>query len=94
MKQGDNSPEVKQLQANLNKALGTKVPETGLFANVTESAVRAFQQLNSLPVTGEADDATVKALDAKAGVVPPVVDKKAQALVLIEQALNLLKEAK
>ncbi|MDD9147813.1 peptidoglycan-binding domain-containing protein [Sporolactobacillus sp. CQH2019] len=93
MKLGENSPEVKQLQTNLNKVLGTSTPITSIFSSATEVSIRAFQQLNGLPVTGNADDATVKALNAKAGITTPAVDKKAQAIVLLTQALNLLKEA-
>lgn len=95
MQIGDKSEAVKALQANLNKALGVStVPVTGDYANVTEAAVRAFQQLAGLPVTGVADDATVKALEAKVITsATQTTDKKTQAIALLNQAIALLKEA-
>ena len=42
------------------KALG--VPETGIMDYTTMNKIQKFQILNDLPVTGEADDATLKRL--------------------------------
>ena len=61
---GDVSNEVKIIQTQLNRIAQNypAIPEirfeNGLFGNDTEEAVRAFQQIFSLPVTGTVDKAT------------------------------------
>lgn len=61
---GDASNEVKIIQTELNR-IGENYPaipkirvENGLFGSDTEAAVRAFQQIFSLPETGTVDKAT------------------------------------
>lgn len=53
---------VTRLQQSLRRA-GLTLDVDGLFGPQTESAVRAFQHRNSLPITGEVDAATWTALD-------------------------------
>ena len=42
------------------KALG--IPETGVLDYTTENKIQKFQILNNLPLTGEADEATLAKL--------------------------------
>ena len=61
---GSNGPAVEDLQRTLNARLK---PSPGLavdgdFGPNTEKAVRRFQQLNKLPVTGRVDAATMRLL--------------------------------
>ncbi|WP_344173441.1 helix-turn-helix domain-containing protein [Pilimelia columellifera] len=58
---------VSELQRLLLKA-GAEIEIDGSFGPITQSKVSAYQALANLPVTGQADDATKKALYA--GTVP------------------------
>lgn len=61
---GDSSIDVLRMQLNLDRirlnypAIPVIQPLTGYFNESTESAVKAFQQIFNLPVTGEIDQAT------------------------------------
>ena len=44
----------------VQKALG--IPETGVLDYTTENKIQKFQILNNLPLTGEADEATLAKL--------------------------------
>ena len=46
--------------ATAQKALG--LPETGVMDYTTQSKIQKFQMLNDLPLTGEADEETLKKL--------------------------------
>lgn len=60
LKTGEQSEDVKSLQTNL-KQLGFFTGEiTGLYGDITATAVRNFQKANSLPTNGEANEATVE----------------------------------
>lgn len=50
LKKGSRGGEVKLLQAFLNKSLGLKIPLTGYFGTMTESAVKQYQQRNKTTV--------------------------------------------
>lgn len=52
---------VKALQEALNKQ-GVAVPVDGVLSEATRNAIRRFQSLHHLPVTGEADQATLDKL--------------------------------
>ena len=64
LKLGDAGNDVKLIQNWLNRisrnfpALPVAVPADGIFRPSTEEAVRAFQELFYLPVTGQVDQAT------------------------------------
>ncbi|WP_022793453.1 peptidoglycan-binding protein [Marinococcus halotolerans] len=65
LKNGTRHDSVQKLQKKLNQA-GFHVTDstTNYFGPKTEGAVKELQRLYGLPVTGEADTATVEALDA------------------------------
>lgn len=60
-KKGTNSPDLNEIQGRLNK-LGYKTGGIGTFGNNTESALKAFQTAQKLPVTGVVDNQTWLAL--------------------------------
>ena len=60
------------LQQKLN-ALGASLETDGEYGNATVGAVKAFQLARNLPVTGEADRATLEALAADSGGTENVV---------------------
>ncbi len=66
MERGDSGDEVRALQQLLADAGHDPGPIDGIFGQMTESAVEAFQSANSLPVTGLVDQATWDALNADA----------------------------
>mgnify|MGYP000987852413 CR=1 FL=1 len=55
------------MQQKLN-ALGASLETDGEYGNETAGAVKAFQLARNLPVTGEADRATLEALAAASGI--------------------------
>jgi len=65
LRQGDVSDDVRTVQtmlARLNYPVGTA---DGIFGQATRRAVLAFQDESELPLTGEVDQATRAALDAR-----------------------------
>lgn len=65
MKKGSKGDEVKKVQEAL-KSLGHDLGKwdiDGIFGSKTEEAVKAFQELNGLEVTGIIDEATLEALE-------------------------------
>jgi peptidoglycan L-alanyl-D-glutamate endopeptidase CwlK len=63
LRKGDDSPWVAEAQQKLkDRGFYTKLVD-GDFGDGTGNAVRAFQLSRHLPVTGDADDATLRALD-------------------------------
>lgn len=99
LKYGDSGDQVKQLQAQLNQALHTKIAEDGKYGPTTEAAVKSFQQINKLPVTGTADGNTVAAIKsiveaqqrtAQAAAEKVEADKKQQALDLIVKGTAMI----
>ena len=58
LKNGDSGSEVKRLQSAFIRLNYMEGEVDGYFADYTEAAVKLFQQLNNLPVTGVADKAT------------------------------------
>lgn len=67
LKNGDSGSEVERLQRALIRLNYMEGEADGYFADYTEAAVKLFQQLNSLTVTGVADKAT-QDLAASGGV--------------------------
>lgn len=65
LKKGDKGDDVKQAQEAL-KNLGYDLGKTGVdgsFGSITETAVKSFQELNGLEVTGIIDEKTLEALE-------------------------------
>lgn len=60
-KKGANCPDLNEIQKKLNQ-LGHKTGGVGTFGNNTESALKAFQAAQKLPVTGVVDNQTWLAL--------------------------------
>ena len=60
LEQGSQGPKVRQIQEELNVIAGAypeipKLTEDGIYGSETEAAVRKFQSIFGLPVTGEID---------------------------------------
>ena len=60
LEQGSQGPKVRQIQEQLNVIAGAypeipKLEEDGIYGPETEAAVRKFQSIFGLPVTGEID---------------------------------------
>lgn len=72
LRNGDDSPWVSELQQALKDRGFYQRAVDGNFGNGTESAVRAFQTSAALPVTGQGDETTCRALllDHLIGPVP------------------------
>lgn len=64
LRRGDANAAVRPLQAALNAKAGTALTEDGVFGRLTEAAVKHFQALRQIPVTGVVDVATARAIDA------------------------------
>lgn len=62
LQRGAAGPQVLALQQNLAAVLQVQLLEDGLFGPQTEAAVKAFQQLSGLPVTGMVDEETWQGL--------------------------------
>lgn len=95
---------VKKMQTQLNAVLGAHIAESGVYSAVTRGAVKSFQQLHHLKVTGDADAATQDALSAAYEVhlkavqqevqkeVQQAKDAKIQEVIsYLEKAQNLIK---
>jgi putative chitinase len=82
LKNGDDSPWVAKLQRALQqRSLYTKTID-GDFGDGTENAVRAFQLSLHLPVSGEVDDATARALGLNE-LTDPVRTSSPESVALI-----------
>jgi Putative peptidoglycan binding domain len=62
---GDRSEDVKRLQQALAAALDRPLPVTGYFGELTMQAVRDYQRMRGLSVTGAVDEATWAALQGR-----------------------------
>lgn len=65
LRHGSRGSNVRELQRMLTAA-GFRVPQTGVYGDITEKAVRAYQRANGLAVDGVAGSQTMGAL------APPV----------------------
>ena len=61
---GDQGDEVRDLQARLKQIYWFDADVTGLYGEVTATAVRGFQAKREIPVTGEVDQRTLDRLYA------------------------------
>ncbi len=79
LKRGERGDAVRRLQALLCLSGIDAAPIDGAFGSGTERAVRACQERDGLPATGEADEDTQKAVGMDrpdtTKVVVPVIDK-------------------
>jgi peptidoglycan hydrolase-like protein with peptidoglycan-binding domain len=53
LERGSRGPDVERLQRELNRALGTSLPITGVFGQQTEDSLKEFQRLNDLIQDGK-----------------------------------------
>ncbi|MGQ0744617.1 MAG: L,D-transpeptidase family protein [Acidimicrobiales bacterium] len=87
---GSAGPEVAALEARL-EALRYDVGATdGQFDRVTAQAVMAFQKVQGLPRTGEADDAVMAAVNATIGLPPPLAPELGPDRVEVDLARQVL----
>lgn len=61
---GDQGDEVRDLQARLKQIYWFNTDVTGVYGDVTATAVRGFQAKREIPVTGEVDQRTLDRLRA------------------------------
>ena len=59
---GDTGEDVRRLQERLDELGYMYLPSTGEFGEGTEQAIKDFQLLNGMVVTGVADEATLALL--------------------------------
>ena len=59
---GDDVTKVQKALQNLNYDIG-KFGADGIFGSATQKAIKSFQEVNDLKITGIVDDATLKALN-------------------------------
>jgi len=100
MQIGANSDAVKTLQAQLNTVLGTHITEDGTYSAQTAAAVKSYQQIHHLPVTGVADVGTLSLLKETLAAHEHAVvasaqqaraDKVQRVTELLAQAQELIK---
>lgn len=90
---GDVSNEVKIIQTQLNRIAQNypAIPkirlENGLFGNDTEEAVRSFQEIFSLPVTGTVDKATWYAIKRYYNGVKQLAELVSEGITIEEATL-------
>ncbi|MFJ3959659.1 peptidoglycan-binding protein [Streptomyces sp. NPDC090036] len=64
MANGDESEQVRELQARLKQLKLMSVAPTGFYGSKTTAAVKSFQSKNGLNATGSVDDATWKKIQS------------------------------
>ncbi len=64
MANGDESDQVRELQARLKQLKYMNVKPTGFYGSKTTAAVKALQARNGLPATGSVDEATWKKIQS------------------------------
>ncbi|WP_078851020.1 L,D-transpeptidase family protein [Streptomyces sp. NRRL S-237] len=64
MANGDESDQVRELQARLRQLKLMSVAPTGFYGSKTTAAVKSFQSKNGLTASGSVDDATWKKIQA------------------------------
>ncbi|MFI9060509.1 peptidoglycan-binding protein [Streptomyces sp. NPDC053429] len=64
MANGDESDQIRELQARLRQLKLMSVAPTGFYGSKTTAAVRTFQSGHGLPATGSVDGATWKKIEA------------------------------
>ncbi|MGW6842349.1 L,D-transpeptidase family protein [Streptomyces sp. NPDC054958] len=64
MSNGDESDQVRDLQARLRQLKLMSVAPTGFYGSKTTAAVKTFQSKNALTASGSVDDATWKKIQA------------------------------
>lgn len=64
MANGDDSDQIRELQARLKQLKLMSVAPTGFYGSKTTAAVKSFQSKNGLPATGAVDAATWKKIQS------------------------------
>ena len=83
---GSRGNEVEAIQRVLSERGLFKEEITGYFGEVTQEAVKAFQRQQGLPVTGVADETTLKRLGITIGEIPPATQANINLLARIISA--------
>ncbi|MFF1559156.1 peptidoglycan-binding protein [Streptomyces sp. NPDC058279] len=63
MANGDESDQIRELQARLRQLKLMSVAPTGFYGSKTTAAVRTYQSGHGLPATGSVDEATWKSIE-------------------------------
>ncbi len=84
--QGSSGREVEEIQKVLQEWGLFKGEVTGYFGTATESALKQYQKTNGLPVTGVADDETLKKMGITIGQMPNATDANINLLARIISA--------
>ncbi|WP_273831829.1 peptidoglycan-binding protein [Guptibacillus sedimenti] len=83
LKVGARGSSVTSLQQNLKDRGYYSYNVDGIFGSITEKAVKEFQSIVGLPITGVANDATIDALKARGGTTQtPVSDQVTKGDIL------------
>ncbi|MFP3338614.1 peptidoglycan-binding protein, partial [Micrococcus sp. SIMBA_131] len=82
LKVGARGSSVTSLQQNLKDRGYYNYNVDGIFGSITEKAVKEFQSIVGLPVTGIANDATIDALKTRSTTQTPVNDQAKQGDLL------------
>ncbi|MCM1299721.1 MAG: cell wall hydrolase [Firmicutes bacterium] len=84
--QGSSGREVEEIQKVLQEWGLFKGEITGYFGTATEAALRAYQKNNNLPVTGAADEETLKKMGITIGQTPTATQANINLLARIISA--------
>lgn len=84
--QGSKGTEVEEIQRVLKEWGLFKGEITGYFGTATETALRQYQESNNLPVTGIADETTLKKMGITIGDIPTATDANINLLARIISA--------
>ena len=84
--QGSSGREVEEIQKVLQEWGLFKGEVTGYFGTATESALKSYQEKNNLPVTGAADEETLKKMGITIGQKPNATDANINLLARIISA--------
>ncbi|MEI3598529.1 MULTISPECIES: N-acetylmuramoyl-L-alanine amidase [unclassified Oceanobacillus] len=74
LKKGDRKPEVIDLKRQLNSLGYDGLALTSHFGSLTETRVKQFQQDNNLPVSGIADERTLKEIKNNSSIITIYID--------------------
>lgn len=84
--QGSSGREVEEIQKVLQEWGLFKGEVTGYFGTATETALKSYQKNNNLPVTGVADEATLKKMGITIGQAPTATEANINLLARIISA--------
>lgn len=94
---GEGVADIKSIQERLIALNYLSGAADGIFGGNTENALRAFQELNGLEITGVADEKTVAALNAAGAAPMPTPEPtprargaKGEEVKLVQEALQVM----